>query len=79
MTINRKEKDIDVGSIVKSKGINLSSYHELYMVVFDTVTKDYKLLNIRTGALINASYRNLENLIQDYRLELYNDEIMLNK
>ena len=73
MAINIARKDtIDVGSIVKSKGINLNSYHELYMVVFDTVTKDYKVLNIRTGALINASYRNLDNLIQDYRLELYN-------
>lgn len=80
MAINIARKDtIDVGSIVKSKGINLSSYHELYMVVIDTATKDYKLLNIKTGALINASYKSLKNLIQDYQLELYNNDIELSK
>lgn len=80
MAINIARKDtIDVGSIVKSTGINLSSYHELYMVVVDTITKDYRLLNIRTGALINASYRNLKNLIQDYQLELYSNNIELSE
>lgn len=74
--INEERKDtIDVGSVVRCYNGDLSSYYELYMVVEDTGVKTYKLLNIKTGALIDVSYKSLKHLIQDYKLELCSNDI----